>query len=164
MAPLIAAAALLAVYLPHAALLAVIDAREHRLPNRIVASMSLGVLAVSGLCALLLPTERPGILAAIALAALAAVLGITMALIAPQLIGMGDAKAAPAMVLVSAAIGWDVLIGALLGVALLGGAVGTVLLLRARDARARFAYGPVLLAGPLLGLLLAPLVRAALGV
>ena len=64
----------------------------------------------------------------------------------------------------SAALGGEVLIASLLGIALLSGAAGAAAIL-GDPARSgvRFAVGPLLLAGPFLGLLGAPLVRAALG-
>ena len=97
---------------------------------------------------------------------LALVLGtaaILLALLAPTLLGMGDAKTLPAVVLMAGALGGEVLLAALLGIMLLGGVLGAAVLALTRRAGTRFAMGPVLLAGPFLGLLGAPLVRAALG-
>ena len=85
------------------------------------------------------------------------------ALIAPMVLGMGDAKTLPAVVLMAGSFGGEVLIAALLGIALLSGALGMLVMTVTRRSGVRFALGPVLLAGPFLGLLGAPLVRAALG-
>ena len=63
----------------------------------------------------------------------------------------------------AAVLGGEVLVGSLLAIAVLGGLLGTVVLLVTRRAGARFAFGPVLLSGPFLGILAAPLVAQALG-
>lgn len=154
---------LLAVYLPHAAVLSAIDGAEHRLPNRWVASLTLLLALVLGVLALLEPALRPLLGAAAVLALVVAAAGIGVALLAPQLIGMGDAKTAPAVVLMSTALGPEVLIAGALGTALLGGIIGIAVMIATRSGASRFAFGPVLLAGPFLGLLGAPLVRSALG-
>ncbi len=162
--PLLAVVVLLVVYVPHAVALSVVDVREHRLPNRVVGSLTVSVLAVLGAAAAVAAPARPAVLFAIAVGLVAALAGIAIALVGPQLLGMGDAKTAPAALVTSAALGWDVLVAGLLGIAVVGGTIGIVLLVATRDATARFAYGPVLLAAPLLGLVTAPLVRGALGV
>ena len=64
---------------------------------------------------------------------------------------------------VSSALGGEVLLAGLLAGMLVAGVLGGVVVLATRRAGARFAVGPVLLAVPLLGLLGAPLVAAALG-
>jgi len=161
--PLLAVVALLVVYAPHAVALSVVDVREHRLPNRLVGSLTASVLLVLAATAALAAPARPAVLFAIAIGLVAALVGLAIAAVGPQLLGMGDAKTAPAALATSAALGWDVLVAALLGIAVVGGAVGIVLLAATRDASARFAYGPVLLSAPLLGLVGAPFVRAALG-
>lgn len=156
-------AVLLAVYLPPAVVLSWIDGREHRLPNRWVGALT-AALAVSLLViALALPALRPELRAAALLALVLGLAAVLVALAAPPLLGMGDAKAVPAVVLMSAALGGEVLVAALLGVALLAGILGTAVIAVTRRAGVRFALGPVLLAGPFLGLLGAPLVRTALG-
>lgn len=154
---------LLAVYLPHAVVLSVIDGAEHRLPNRFVASLTLLLAAALALLAALQEELRPLIGAAAVIAIVVAALGIAVALVAPRLIGMGDAKTAPAVVLMSAAMGPEVLIAGALATAVLGGLVGIVVMAATRSAGTRFAFGPLLLAGPFLGLLGADAVRAALG-
>ena len=156
-------AVLLVVYLPPAVVLSWADGREHRLPNRWVGILTGGVAAAL----LALSLIQPGLRAEVRVAAvLALVLGfgaVLVALFAPGVLGMGDAKTLPVVVLMSAALGGEVLIAALLGIALLSGVLGIVVIAVTRRAGVRFALGPVLLAGPFLGLLGAPLVRAALG-
>lgn len=156
-------AVLLVAYLPPAVVLSWIDGRERRLPNRWVAGLTVAVaLPLLGL-ALAVPDLRPGLRTAAALALVLGLGAIVMSLIAPPLLGMGDAKTVPAVVLMSGALGTEVLIAALLGIALVGGAVGTAVIAATRRAGVRFALGPVLLGGPFLGLLGAPVVSAALG-
>lgn len=162
--PSLAVGALAVAYLPLALALSITDVREHRLPNRLVAALTAAVGLVLLATAATVPATRSLCLGALALALLIGLLGIAVALLAPDLLGMGDAKTAPAVAAVACALGWDVLLGALLGCALLGGAVAAAVMIRSRSARTRMAYGPVLLSSPLLGLLLAPVVRAALGV
>lgn len=154
---------LLVVYLPHAVLLAWADGREHRLPNPLVASLTLSLTVCLGLLALLVPSVRQDLKVAAVLALLLGVGAILIALVAPPLLGMGDAKTLPAVVAMTAAFGGQQLIAGVLGIMLLAGLAGTVVLVATRRAGVRFAVGPVLLAGPFLGLLGAPLVDAALG-
>lgn len=156
-------AVLALVYLPPALVLAWVDGREHRLPNRWVAGLTGAVALSLALVALARPGLREGLGTAAVLALVLGVAAILLALLAPTLLGMGDAKTLPAVVLMAGALGGDVLMAALLGIMLLGGALGGAVLALTRRAGTRFAMGPVLLAGPFLGLLGAPLVRAALG-
>lgn len=149
-------------YAPPAIVLARIDLREHRLPNRWVGVLTIAVAAGLGLSALLEPALRSPLRTAAVLALVLGLGAVLLALLAPPVLGMGDAKTVPAVVLMSGALGGEQLLAALLGIALLGGLIGLVLLVRGKGGE-RFAYGPVLLSGPLLGLLGAPLVAAALG-
>lgn len=163
LASLLPLAVLVGAYLPPALVLSWVDGREHRLPNRwvgiLTAAVTVGLLG----CALVAPPLRSSLRTAAILALVLGLGAIALALVAPSLLGMGDAKTLPAVVGMSAALGGEVLIAALLGIALLAGLLGLVVMLAARRAGARFALGPVLLAGPFLGLLGAPLVSAALG-
>lgn len=156
-------AVLLVVYLPPALVLAWVDGREHRLPNRWVAGLTVAVGATLLLIGLLVPELRADLRTAVVLALVGGAAAILLSLLAPPLLGMGDAKTLPVVVLISAALGGEVLIAGLLGIALVGGAVGTAVLLVTRRGGVRFALGPVLLACPFLGLLGAPAVGAALG-
>lgn len=152
---------LLAVYLPLAMQLSAVDAREQRLPNRLVGQLSalttLGVL----LTALVVPAARAGLPFAVLSALVLGLGAVAAALISPVLLGMGDAKTLPVVVLIAGALHPLVLIGALLAIVIVGAVVGIVVLF-ARGASARFAFGPVLLSAPFLGLLLQPLLVAAL--
>ncbi|MGO1388910.1 hypothetical protein [Brachybacterium alimentarium] len=161
--PLTTLAVLLVVYLPPALVLAWVDGREHRLPNRWVGVLTLGVLVALTLEGAVLPAQRQTLRVALVLALVLGVGAVLLALLAPPLLGMGDAKTLPVVVLMSAALGGEVLIASLLGIALLSGAAGAAAILWTRRSGVRFAVGPLLLAGPFLGLLGAPWVRAALG-
>ncbi|MFC7374517.1 MULTISPECIES: hypothetical protein [unclassified Brachybacterium] len=162
-APLIPLVVLLVLYLPPALVLAWVDGREHRLPNPWVGSMTAAVAAALAITAAAVPALRGGLRTAVVLALVLGVGAILIALVAPALLGMGDAKTVPVVVLMCTALGGDVLIAGLLGIALVAGAAGTVVVAVTRRAGVRFALGPVLLAGPFLGLLGAPVVRSALG-
>ncbi|ASK64601.1 hypothetical protein CFK39_00650 [Brachybacterium avium] len=154
---------LLVVYLPPAAVLSWVDGREHRLPNRWVALLTVAVGATLLVVGLLQPALRGDLRTAVVLALVLGLGAILVALVAPTLLGMGDAKTLPVVVLMAASLGGEVLIAGLLGIALLGGMLGIAVMAATRRAGVRFAFGPVLLSGPFLGLLGAPLVRAALG-
>jgi leader peptidase (prepilin peptidase) / N-methyltransferase len=154
---------LVLVYLPPALVLAWVDGREHRLPNRWVGSLTGGVALSLLVVAVLVPELRGDLRTAAILALLLGAGAILVALVAPPLLGMGDAKTLPVVVLMSTALGGEVMIAGLLGSALLGGIAGAVVMAVTRRAGVRFAVGPLLLAGPFLGLLGAPLVRLALG-
>lgn len=156
-------AVLVLVYLPPALVLAWVDGREHRLPNRWVGGLTLTVTLALALGALAVPALREDLRAAMLLALVLGLGAVLLALIAPPLLGMGDAKTLPVVVLMSAALGAEVLLAALLGIAVVSGGAGVAVMVVTRRAGVRFAVGPVLLAGPFLGLLGAPLVRAALG-
>lgn len=154
---------LLLGYLPPALVLSAIDAREHRLPNRLLGRMSGGTLGGLLLVAAAVPAQRGAVRTALVLGLVAGVAAVVLALVAPSLLGMGDAKALPAVVAVSAALGGEVLIGGLLAAAVLAGLAGAMVLAVARRGGVRFPLGPILLAAPFLGIVAAPLVRQALG-
>lgn len=67
-------------------------------------------------------------------------------------IGFGDVRLAPVLGAVTAAASWELLVWAMVLGTALGAAHGLLRLLRGR--RGEFAYGPALLAGPYLALLL----------
>lgn len=154
---------LLVAYLPPAVVLSWVDGAEHRLPNRWVGVLTAAVGTALLVLWVLLPPLRQDLRVAAVLALVLGLGAILLALIAPMVLGMGDAKTLPAVVLMAGSFGGEVLIAALLGIALLSGALGMLVMAVTRRSGVRFALGPVLLAGPFLGLLGAPLVRAALG-
>lgn len=160
---MITVAVLLGIYLPPALVLAWIDGREHRLPNSWVGGLTLAVSVALLLEAVLIPASRSTLSTAALLALLIGAGAILLALVAPPLLGMGDAKSVPVVVLMSAALGGDVLLASLLGIAVISGLAGGAVMIVTGRAGVSFAVGPILLAGPFLGLLGAPVIGAALG-
>lgn len=161
--PPVMLAVLVLVYLPPAVVLSRIDVREHRLPNPWVGGMT-GAVVVGVLLAVAVdPSSWPAVRGGLVIALVLGIGAVLIALAAPQLIGMGDAKTVPVVMLMCTVLGGEVLIAGLLGIAVLGGAIGAVVLVLTRRSGVRFPFGPVLLAGPFLGLLGSPLVAGALG-
>src|SRR5699024_4736688 len=122
-----------------------------RLPNRWVGVLTAAVAAALLVLGVLLPPLRQDLRVAAVLALVLGLGAILVALIAPMVLGMGDAKTLPVVVLMAASFGGEVLIAALLGVALLSGALGMLVMTVTRRSGVRFTLGPVLLAGPFLG-------------
>lgn len=129
--------------------LAVIDFREHRLPNRIV-----GPLAVAVTVGLLIAGfaeddySRAGRAIGLGLATAAALL--VMNLIGG--LGMGDVKYAYPMAATVGWFGWDAVFVALLVTTAAGAVVAIVLLVRG-GRRQQFAYGPYMALGLAVSLL-----------
>ncbi len=162
-APPLLLGVLLLVYVPQAAMLAWIDASAHRLPNRRVAVLTGTTLLAVLLCALVQPALLPSLRVALVLAAILGFSAILIALLAPALLGMGDAKTTPVVVLMACALGGEVFIAGALGAMVLAAVLGVVVLARTGRADVRIPAGPMLLACPCLGLLGAPLIASALG-
>jgi leader peptidase (prepilin peptidase)/N-methyltransferase len=144
-----------------AIVLGAVDLAVHRLPDRVTfpayavcaAALTADAAALGSWGALLRALAAAG--AAFALAALAAAA-------APEGLGFGDVKLLALLGLVLGWVGWDVLLaGMFLG--LLAGAVGSLALLATRRAgwRAAVPFGPPLLTGAVLALVVAG--PAALG-
>lgn len=162
-AALLPLAVLVLGYLPPAVRLSWWDAREHRLPNALVALLTATTAVPLLLAAAAEPALRAPLCTALVLALVLGAGAVLVALVAPPLLGMGDAKTVPAVVLMTAMLGGEAIVAGVLGALLLAGAAGVVTMLRTRSSRSRFALGPVLLCTPFLGLLGAPLVGPALG-
>lgn len=164
MSPALLVAVLLSIaYLPFAIVLSAIDVRQQRLPNAVVLRLSLTLLVLGVALAVLVPAARGRLAWAAGIALVLGAGAIGAALLSPGAIGMGDAKTLPAVVFLSCVWSIEAGIGALLGGALLAGALGAAAWWRTGRAGTRFALGPVLLAAPFLGVLLAPAVRSVLG-
>lgn len=153
---------LLVVYVPQAVLLARWDGAEHRLPNRSVLILTVTVSA-SLLLHAAVTGAWPALRAAAVTALVCGVLAVLVALVAPPVLGMGDAKCVPVVVLMAAVLGGDVLLSGALLAALLAGAAGLMVGLRS-GVGAAVPIGPVLLALPALGVIGAPALRGALGI
>lgn len=133
--------------------LAVIDLREHRLPNWLtlpaypVAGALLGLAAISDE-----DTERPWR----ALAGMLILIGFydLIAKINPAGMGYGDVKFSGVLGLYLGWVGWDALVLGTLAAFAAGALVGLVLLLT-RQVRlsSAIAFGPFMLAGAVVGIL-----------
>lgn len=164
-AALVAGILQLVAYLYFAAIsiaLALIDVDVHRLPNAIVLPAYAVGLALLGGAAILTGSGQPvvvGIIGALALGGFYLVL----ALARPGGMGMGDVKLAGLIGLFTGWLGVPELLVATIGAALLGGIVGVGMLLAGRGRRAVIAFGPWLLAGAWLAILVgAPIASAYL--
>jgi leader peptidase (prepilin peptidase)/N-methyltransferase len=136
-------------------LLALVDLREHLLPNRVLLPGTVVAVALLAVVAAL-----DGSWGAFARAALAGLAGfavlLAMAVAAPAGLGMGDVKLAGFLGLYLGWLGWpSVLFGFFLG--FLGQAVVglALLVLRRAGRRTELPFGPALLAGTLVAALLA---------
>ena len=147
-------APLLVIWLLVGSLLAVIDIREHRLPDRIVLPMYgvvLGGLLLAGLLSGHWPIVRILACAAIWLGAIGAVWLVS----AGRAMGFGDVKLAPLLGATLGAVSWDAAVLGLMSCWLVGGAwaIGLLVAGRARVGTA-IAFGPFMILGMWVGLLL----------
>ena len=141
---------LLPVYLLAAVLgllLAVIDLRCLRLPDRLV-----GALAVTA--GVPLAVLRPGrVGAALVAAGLVLVAYLVVALVPRRGLGLGDVKLAAVLALILGFAGWPAVLVGVLAPHLINGPIALALLITGRVRRDRpLAFGPALLAGALLAI------------
>jgi leader peptidase (prepilin peptidase)/N-methyltransferase len=164
-AALVAGILQLVAYLYFAAIsiaLALIDLDVHRLPNVIVLPAYLVGLALLGATAALTGSWQPLLVGALGALALGGFY-LVLALVRPGGMGMGDVKLAGVIGLFTGWLGIPELLVATIAAALLGGIVGVGMLLAGRGRRAALAFGPWLLAGAWIGILIgAPLASAYL--
>lgn len=122
--------------------LAAVDAREHRLPNRLVALGALGVLVAWFADWVLHATPD---LVALAAGAVAGAVLLLLALTGG--LGMGDVKLGAVLCWAAALV--DPSLAVLLAVVaiLVGGVQSVIVLARTRDRRRSIAFGPALLSG-----------------
>jgi leader peptidase (prepilin peptidase)/N-methyltransferase len=141
---------LLPVYLLAAVLgllLAVIDLRCLRLPDRLVAALA---LTAGGPLAVLRP-ER--VATALAAAGLVLTAYLLIALLPRRGLGLGDVKLAAVLGLILGFAGWPAVVVGLLAPHLINGPIVLVLLATGRASRRQpLAFGPALLAGALLAI------------
>jgi leader peptidase (prepilin peptidase) / N-methyltransferase len=135
--------------------LAFIDARAQRLPDVLTAAAYAGVMA--GLIAAAATSGAWDSLGRAALGgAVLAACYLAAAFISPGQVGLGDGKAAASAGSLMAWFSWQALVGGTLAALLFGAAYGLVLLAARRaTVRTRIAYGPALLGGALLAVLVA---------
>jgi leader peptidase (prepilin peptidase)/N-methyltransferase len=137
-----------------AVVLAQVDLAVHRLPDRVTYPAA-AVCAAALLADAALLGTWPDLLRALLAAAAAGGVSLLAALAAPSGLGLGDVKLLALLGLLLGWAGWGVLLaGVFLG--LLAGAAGSLLLVAARRAGWRTAvpFGPPLLLGAVLALLL----------
>lgn len=153
--PIVAAILQLVAFLYFAAIslaLALIDIDTHRLPNVIVLPAYLVGLALLGAAAVL-----TGDLAALGLAAIGAVatagVYLVLALARPGGMGMGDVKLAGVAGLFLGWLGLPELVLGTVAAFVLGGVYGLGMLLAGRGRRSAIAFGPWLLAGAWIAIL-----------
>lgn len=131
-----------------------VDLKEHRLPNRILYPWGAITLGVLVLVALVLG-DAVGILRAVTASAVWGAAFLTVRLIHPPAIGMGDVKLVLVLGLYTGFLGWDTVLAAVVLSFLLGGLVSLMLLLgRRADRRSRIPFGPFLLLGTACALML----------
>lgn len=139
---------------PIALLLATVDFEVHRLPDVVVLPLTASALAGLGGAALLpgaCGSWRTALLGSLTLGACYFVLF----LINPRGVGFGDVKLAPALGAILGWYGWGILLIGTFAGFLFGALYGVGLILARRAGRkTTIAFGPFLLAGAFLGILL----------
>jgi leader peptidase (prepilin peptidase)/N-methyltransferase len=134
--------------------LSIVDLTEHRLPNAVLLP-TLVVLAVLLVLASALSGDWLRLLWALAGGAGMFALYLLLALISPSSMGMGDVKFAAPLGLVLGWFGWTVWVWGLLAGFVVGGLVSLVALaLRRVSLRGSIPFGPSMLAGALVAVLL----------
>lgn len=133
-------------------LLAVIDIRTHRLPNRIVLPAYPAIIVLlSAACVAGMPWASLG-RAMIGMLALAGFYAI-FRLADPRAVGGGDVKLAGVLGLFLGWVGWGALVIGAAAAFVLGGVWASALMLRRRvGAHTALAFGPWMLAGAWLGI------------
>jgi leader peptidase (prepilin peptidase)/N-methyltransferase len=132
------------------AVLAVIDARQRRLPDRLTLPSYPVALALLGLAALLQPGGGRHYLSALLGLAIALGLFLVQTLVYPAGLGWGDVKLAGILGLYLGWLGLTALVAGLFLGYLLAGAAGLALIATGRATRkTQLPFGPFLLAGTL---------------
>jgi leader peptidase (prepilin peptidase) / N-methyltransferase len=140
--------------------LAVIDARERRLPDRLTLPSYPVALALLGLAALLLPGGGRHVLGALAGLGIALALFTVQAVLYPAGLGWGDVKLAGILGLYLGWLGLAALAAGLFLGYLLAAVAGLGLIAAGRASRkTQLPFGPFLLAGTLAVIMLSGLVR-----
>ncbi|MGP3777038.1 prepilin peptidase (plasmid) [Streptomyces sp. SDT5-1] len=139
---------------PLALLLALVDARVHRLPDVLTLPLAAAALALLG-PASLAPDAAGSWTTALLAAATLGGLFLVLFVISPRSMGFGDVKLALGIGAVLGWYGWRVLILGVFAGYLIAAAHGMTLLIRRKaTARTALAIGPSLLTGALVGVAL----------
>lgn len=134
--------------------LALVDMVEKRLPNHLVLATAIAVTTALVAGTVLRPTFNAPVAALLGAASMFAIY-LLLALVAPGGLGMGDVKLAAVLGLATASVGWRTwLIALLAGILINGVASIAALVLRRVTLRGSIPFGPSMLAGALLALLL----------
>ncbi|MDZ8202677.1 A24 family peptidase [Microbacterium sp. SSW1-59] len=142
--------------------LAIIDARTHRLPNRIVGS-GYGAAGVALLVAGIAGGDSAPLLRAVGAGLVLFAALLVVRVISPHAIGGGDVKLAGLIGIHLGWLGWDaVLVGVLLAFAGAGLFAAVLVIVRRAGGKTRIAFGPWLLAGAW-GAILLTITTAAIG-
>jgi leader peptidase (prepilin peptidase)/N-methyltransferase len=149
------AAVALAWFGAAALVLADVDLRRHRLPDRVTFPALIGC-GVALLTDAVVTGEPGAVLRAGVAAVLAGGAGLAVRVVSPAALGRGDVKLLALLGVVLGWSGWGVLLGGVFA-GLLVGALGSVLLVAVGRAgwRTRVPFGPPLLVGAYLALWLA---------
>lgn len=143
------------VFVAAGAVLAIVDLIEHRLPNRVLGPASVAVAALLALAAAVTVDWR-ALLGAGAGGAVMFAAYLLVALLSPAAMGMGDVKLAGLIGLVLGWFGVDAWLIGLAGAFVIGGVVAAVaLILRRVTLRGSLPFGPSMLAGALIAVLVA---------
>lgn len=143
-----------AAFLACAPVLALIDLREHRLPNRIIYPWALFTLGLLPLLGLLLG-DGAAVLRAVAAGLIWALIFLGIRLLHPPSLGMGDVKLVLILGIYAGFLGWSAVGAAVVLSCLSGGLVSAALLITGRATRhTAIPFGPFLLLGTGLALLL----------
>ncbi|HEX7834048.1 MAG TPA: prepilin peptidase [Pseudolysinimonas sp.] len=132
--------------------LAVIDVEKRRLPNAIVLPAYI-VSAVLLTVAAALTDAWPALLTALLGGVIVGGVYLTLALVRPDAMGLGDVKLAGVIGILLGWVGWDALAVGAIAAFLLGGIVGVAMLVGGRGRKASLAFGPWMLAGAWIGIL-----------
>lgn len=136
----------------------VVDAREHRLPNRWTLLLAGGGMLLLGAATLLAPTSSEltgrGVRMLLAGLIYAGVMFV-LHLLSRGGMGMGDVKLAAGLGIYTGWLSWDGLLASVVFGFVIGGVLALLLILTRRATRStRIAFGPSLLLGAMVPLLL----------
>jgi leader peptidase (prepilin peptidase)/N-methyltransferase len=134
--------------------LIVIDGRTHRLPNRILLPTLAALIALTAIDALLTAESGPLIRALLGMLALGGFYAL-LRLISRSGMGGGDVKLAAVIGLILGWHGWEALVIGAASAFVLGSLYALALMLLGRaDRTTRIAFGPWMIAGAVLGILI----------
>lgn len=152
---LAATVASLALFAVCAAVLAVTDVREHRLPNRWTGTLAAGGALTLGLGCLADDVGWSRFWSMLGGGAVYFTLILMLHLLSRTGMGMGDVKLAGGLGLYAGSLSWDHLLAAIVLGFVIGGVVALALVLTRRaTGSTHLPFGPALLAGTALALLL----------